>query len=173
MRYSFTPALPKSIISHLTKIWIFYILLSVAVIYVYGIYLNIQVKILDTTRQTTESNIDSQDSDIDNTNKNIARLQYELDLNKTNQNYNEELRNAILKLFALIPDQITITNMQLEEKRLVLKGITPTQQIYSFYLGTPLKSIFSKSNVDYFPLSNGWFNFTSISTIEDSIEAKP
>lgn len=166
MKYSFTKPLPKSIVSRSTKIWICLFLLSIIIIYTYGIYLNSKIDTLNAARQTIESNIDSK-------NKDISRLKYELSLNSINESYNKGLKSAVLKLFALIPDQVTITYMSLEEKSLVLKGTTPTQQVYSFYLGTPLKTIFDKSNVDFIPLTNGWFNFTSISTLgDDSSKAR-
>ncbi|RDU65507.1 hypothetical protein [Helicobacter sp. MIT 14-3879] len=166
MKYSFTSPLPKSIISHLTKIWIFYILLSVVIIYMYGIYLHIQIDALTTTQQHSEADINAQDSYIDMLNSNIERLRYEINLDSTNNKYNNELKNALLKLFTLIPDQITITYISLEEKKLVIKGITPTRETYSFLLQAPLKSVFTTSRVDFFPLQNGWYNFTSISTLE-------
>lgn len=160
MRYSFTTPLQKSIISRSTKIWICLLLLSVVMIYAYGKYINDKTNALNLAMQVIESNIDKQ-------NKNIDRLKYEMNFNDVNINYNKGFESALLKVFALIPDQVTITYLSLEEKRLVLKGTTPTQQVYSFYLGTSLKTIFDKSNVDFIPLTNGWFNFTSISTLDD------
>lgn len=160
MRYSFTTPLQKSIISRSTKIWICLLLLSVVMIYAYGKYINDKTNTLNLAMQVIESNIDKQ-------NKNIDRLKYEMNFNDVNINYNKGFESALLKVFALIPDQVTITYLSLEEKRLVLKGTTPTQQVYSFYLGTSLKTIFDKSNVDFIPLTNGWFNFTSISTLDD------
>ncbi len=166
MKYSFTNSLPKSIISNITKIWIFCTILSVAIIYLFGIYLNAQKNTLQITTQSTKINIDSIYKKASKIKADIDRLDYEITLDTINKNYSNELQNALIKLFALIPDQITITYIELEEKRLVLKGITPSREIYSFLLQSPLKSVFTTSRVDFFPLPNGWYNFTSISILD-------
>lgn len=170
VRYSFTAPRPKSIVSKLSKIWIFYTILSVAIIYIGGIYLKIETNIFQSDTQITEDNMDAQDEKISIINKNTEQLQYEINLEQINKNYNYELQNALSKLFDLIPDQITITQISLEEDKLILKGITPTREIYSFLLQAPLKSIFTTSRVDFFPLPNGWFNFTSISTLDKEVK---
>lgn len=170
VRYSFTAPRPKSIVSKLSKIWIFYTILSVAIIYIGGIYLRIETNIFQSDTQITENNMDAQDEKISIINKNTEQLQYEINLEQINKNYNYELQNALSKLFDLIPDQITITQISLEEDKLILKGITPTREIYSFLLQAPLKSIFTTSRVDFFPLPNGWFNFTSISTLDKEVK---
>lgn len=166
MRYSFTQPLPKSIISRLTKVWVFYIALSVGIVYLYGIYLNLQKYALRSNMNLTEMSIDSSDSETAQVTRHIERLKYEANLYNLNKTYTDELRIALTKLFDLIPDQITITQITLEENRLVLKGITPSREIYSFLLASPLKSVFTTSSVNYFPLPNGWYNFTSISTLK-------
>lgn len=170
VRYSFTAPRPKSIVSKLSKIWIFYTIISVAIIYIGGIYLRIETNIFQSDTQITEDNMDAQDEKISIINKNTEQLQYEINLEQINKNYNYELQNALSKLFDLIPDQITITQISLEEDKLILKGITPTREIYSFLLQAPLKSIFTTSRVDFFPLPNGWFNFTSISTLDKEVK---
>lgn len=167
MRYSFTQPLPKSIISGLTKIWIFYIVLSVGILYLYGIYLNMQKNTLSNNTQFIDTNIQSSDESASKIENNIARLQDEAKLFKTNQVYNTELKNAMKKIFDLIPDQITITQIVLDERQLTLKGITPSTQNYAFLLQPSLKSIFTTSNVNFFQQTNGWYNFTSISTLKD------
>lgn len=167
MRYSFTSPLPKSLISQLTKIWIFYIVLSVGIVYLTGIYLSIERDTLKNNTQLTESSINAQDEQIIKIKTDINRLEYELNLDNINKFYNDELREALIKLFGLIPDQITITQINLEEKKLTLKGITPTREVYSFLLQAPLKSIFTTSSVNFFPLPNGWYNFTSISVLKE------
>lgn len=166
MKYSFTQPLPKSIISHLTKIWIFYIALSVGVIYAYGIYLNYQIKTVKSLAQMSSVDINAQDEFINLTNENMRQMQYEIDLDTINKTYNNDVNIALSKLFEIIPDQITINYIQLQENALTLKGITPTREAYAFLLEAPLKSTFSKSRADFFALPNGWYNFTSISTVD-------
>lgn len=166
MKYSFTQPLPKSIISHLTKIWIFYIALSVGIIYAYGIYLNYQINTVKSLSQISSVDMNTQDEFINLTNENMRQMQYEIDLDSLNKTYNSDVYVALSKLFDIIPNQITINYIELQEKALILKGITPTREEYKFLLEAPLKSAFTKSNADFFALPNGWHNFTSISTVD-------
>lgn len=166
MKYSFTPPLQKSIISHLTKIWLFYIFLSLGIIYGYGVYLNYQITSIKAKTQSSGTDITEHDNFINTTNENVRLLQYEINLDSTNNRYNDDVNLATAKLFDIIPDQITINYIMLEEDKLTLKGITPTREAYAFLLEAPLKSTFTKTRADFFALPNGWFNFTSISTVE-------
>lgn len=167
MKYSFTPPLQKSIISHLTKIWIFYILLSLGLIYGYGVYLQFQITAIKAHTQQSGGDITEHDAFINATNKNVYNLQYEINLDSTNQSYNNDVNLATAKLFDIIPDQITINHIMLEESKLIIKGITPTREAYAFLMDAPLRATFSKSRADFFALPNGWFNFTSISTVDE------
>ena len=163
MRYSFTEALPKSIISKLAKIWIFYLVISVIIIYGAGVYLTMQKNVVIINTRSIENAIENREKQIENIRSNYDRLNEEIDLNKLNTEYNNKVRNALSNLFEFIPDQITITQIIMEDKKLTIKGITPSRELYSFLMQAPLRSIFNTSKVDFFPLQNGWFNFTSIS----------
>ena len=165
MKYSFTPPLQKSIISHLTKIWIFYILLSLGLIYGYGVYLQLQITAIKAHTQQSGGDITEHDAFINTTNENVRNLQYEINLDSTNQSYNNDVIVAVEKLFDIIPDQITINHIMLEESKLTIKGITPTREAYAFLMEAPLRATFTKTRADFFALPNGWFNFTSISTV--------
>lgn len=167
MKYSFTAANPKSIISRLTKIWIFYIIVSLGITHIFGIYLNIQKTTITEYMANTQKYIETKDDDITQAQKDISRLEYETQINEVNVKHNNEIKTALDNLFKLIPDQITITQMLIDNKKLILKGSTPTREIYSFLLQVPLKTIFTTSKVNFFPLENGWYNFTSISELKE------
>lgn len=167
MKYSFTKPLKKTIISKLTKIWLFYITLSAIMIYALGSYLTLQRYNLEANLKNTESNINERDDNSKIITNNIKRLEYEISLDKTNTNYNIALKDALSNILNLIPDDITITQLVLEEKKLILKGTTPTREIFAFKLQAPLKAVFTTSNVNYFQLPNGWYNFTSISELKE------
>lgn len=141
-------------------------MLSVGMIYAYGIYLNYQIKTVKSLAEISSVDMNTQDEFINRTSENMRQMRYEIELEALNKTYNDDVNIALSKLFEIIPDQITINYIQLEENSLILKGITPTRETYAFLLGTPLKSTFSKSRADFFALPNGWYNFTSISTVE-------
>ena len=80
---------------------------------------------------------------------------------------NELLQESIRNLFALVPDQITLTRSIMEEDRLVLYGITPSQDVYNFMLLSPLRSIFHDNKTTFYSLENGWYRFVSVNVLED------
>lgn len=168
MKYSFTHPLPKSIISHPTKIWIFYIALSVGLIYGYGVYLNYQIHTIKSHASLSSTDISESDEAINKVNEKLRKMRYEAEIDIKNKAHNADVAGALARIFELVPDQITINYIELQENTLTIKGITPTREAYAFLLEAPLRSAFSKSRADFYALPNGWFNFTSISTNEAS-----
>lgn len=166
MKYSFTQPLPKSIISHQTKIWIFYIALSVGLIYGYGIYLNYQINTIKSHTSISNADIDTQDAHIKKATESMQEMKAKADLEAHNRTHNGDVALALEKILALIPNAITINYMELQENALIIKGITPSREQYTFLLEAPLRAVFHKTRTDFYALPNGWFNFTSISTNE-------
>lgn len=78
------------------------------------------------------------------------------------------LKESIENLFDLIPEQITLNKIQMEQYQLILYGTTPSKQIYTFLLEVPLRSIFHQSRADFYMLPNGWYNFVSVSKLEEA-----
>ena len=75
------------------------------------------------------------------------------------------LKDSIINLFEMIPEQITLNKIQMEQYQLTLYGTTPSKQIYTFLLEVPLRSIFNQSRADFYLLYNGWYNFVSVSKL--------
>ncbi|MGX2983439.1 hypothetical protein [Helicobacter sp. 23-1045] len=172
MKYSFTHPLPKSIISHQTKIWIFYIAISVGIIYGYGVYLDYQIKTIKSHAQLSNTQIDGQDESISALNNTLNKMRTEIKLEAQNLAHNKDLSDALIKIFDLVPNQITINFMRLDENSLMLKGTTPTREAYSFLLEAPLRAVFDTTRADFYALPNGWFNFTSISKNQSNLGAR-
>ena len=78
------------------------------------------------------------------------------------------LKESIENLFDLIPEQITLNKIQMEQYQLIVYGTTPSKQIYTFLLEVPLRSIFHQSRADFYMLPNGWYNFVSVSKLEEA-----
>ena len=86
---------------------------------------------------------------------------------------NNMLKDSVENLFDLIPEQITLNKIQMEQYQLTLYGTTPSKQIYTFLLEVPLRSIFNQRRADFYMLPNGWYNFVSISKLNQQEEAQP
>ncbi len=165
--YSFIRPEKKSIISKLTKIWVFYFILSIILVALYlgavesqKLYMSIQ----------TEENL-ARKKDYQNK---IAQLEAEFVTSRSDVNFTQQVQSqsdriskSIANLFDLTPDQITLHSVEMKKDMLTLKGVTPSKEIYNFLLEAPLRSIFNESRVDFFPLANGWYNFVSVSRLHD------
>ena len=77
------------------------------------------------------------------------------------------LKESVDNLFGMIPEQITLKKIEMSKTQLILYGITPSRQVYTFLLEVPLRSIFNKSRADFYALPNGWYNFVSVSKLEE------
>ncbi|MDH5465213.1 MAG: hypothetical protein OEW60_06250 [Thiovulaceae bacterium] len=79
---------------------------------------------------------------------------------------NKLLADSIKNLFNIVPDTITLVTADLGKNSLVLRGRTPTKEVYKFMLLAPLRAIFDHSYTTYYQLSNGWYNFVSTNKMD-------
>jgi hypothetical protein len=80
---------------------------------------------------------------------------------------NTVLKDSITNLFDLVPQRITLSEAKLLKNGLVLYGITPNKDVYSFMLQAPLRSIFHRTYSSFYPAKNGWLHFVSTNYIDD------
>jgi len=85
---------------------------------------------------------------------------------------NSVLKDSISNLFDLVPQRIILSEANLLENGLILYGITPSKDVYSFMLQAPLRSIFHRTYSSFYPAKNGWLRFvsTNYSDKEESID---
>lgn len=98
----------------------------------------------------------------------IKFIQEEKLLSEKIYTQNTVLKDSIANLFDLVPQRITLSEAKLLKNGLILYGITPNQDIYSFMLQAPLKSIFTSTYSSFFPAENGWLRFVSTNYIDDN-----
>ena len=101
--------------------------------------------------------------------KSIETIEIEVKTHDSITTDNTVMKESIRNLFDLVPDKITLTSAQLGEKSLVLSGITPSQDTYEFLLHAPLRSIFHRTYTSYYPVKNGWYQFTSTNYLDDEV----
>jgi hypothetical protein len=80
---------------------------------------------------------------------------------------NSVLKESIKNLFDLVPDRIILSQVVLDKNSLILKGTTPSKDVYEFLLQAPLRSIFNNTYTSFYQAENGWLNFVSTNTIDD------
>lgn len=172
MTYSFIQPKPKAIFKRATKIWCAYTLLAVACIFGFTEVISYQktqkimeyAKTQDAIQETRLKSVVVRDY--------IERLNYEIKVGERVQAQNQRLKDALANLFNLIPDQITVRSMEVEYNTLVMKGLTPSREVYKFLLEAPLRAIFTQTRVEFYPLASGWFNFVSFSKTSSASKAR-
>lgn len=165
MNYSFTTPGKKTILKKVSRIWWGYIFLTlfiftgfVAMLKVQGYFMQQNEKAAVQTQQQMLKQIkEYQEIMVVEEEK----VQFEAHI----ANQNKMLQESVENLFDLIPEQITLNKIQMEQYQLTLYGTTPSKQIYTFLLEVPLRSIFNQSRADFYMLPNGWYNFVSISRL--------
>ena len=97
----------------------------------------------------------------------VAFIEKENALAQKIQTKNSVLKDSITNLFDLVPERITLSEAKIDEKSLVLKGITPNKDVYNFMLQAPLRSIFHRTYSSFYPAGNGWLSFVSTNYTDD------
>lgn len=168
MNYSFTQPGRKTLLKKVSRIWWGYIFLTLFIFVGFVAILKIQGYFM---QQNAQISITKQKILLDE----IKQHQEALIIEQDKVNFTEYIayQNSILKesienLFDLIPEQITLNKIQMEQYQLTLYGTTPSKQIYAFLLEVPLRSIFNQSRADFYMLPNGWYNFVSVSKLEET-----
>ena len=96
----------------------------------------------------------------------IERLQFEINVVKNSSIDNLVMESAIANLLNLIPDQITISLIEIQKDSLIIQGNVPSKEVFRYLLQDPLKAIFGESHVNFYMLSNGGYEFVSKSKVD-------
>lgn len=166
MNYSFTQPNKKTFLKKVSRIWWGYIFLTLFIFLGFVIVLKIQGYYMESK---TKVAIQAQQALLESIKHYQATQLQEIEKVKFASyiaNQNVLLRDSVVNLFDLIPEQITLNKIQMEQYALTLYGTTPSKQIYTFLLEMPLRSIFHQSRADFYMLPNGWYNFVSVSKLE-------
>ena len=167
MNYSFIQPGKKTLLKKVSRIWLGYIFLTLLIFLTFVMVLKVQehwmrskTQIATTTQTVLLEEVQQLQEQLVLEQEKIQFIQY-----ITTQN--TLLKESIENLFGLIPEQITLNKVQMEQQQLTLYGTTPSKQIYTFLLEVPLRSIFHQSRADFYMLPNGWYNFVSVSKLKE------
>lgn len=166
MKYSFIKPKPKHILKKLTKIWIFYLLISFSGLFSLNTLIQNEANKLVKNQNKIQTRQSDLRSDIANITLEKQRLLSELGMLKNIVEHDKNLNGQINNIMSMVPDHIVISKMELEKDKLYIKGMTPNKEIFINSLLTPLRSIFDTSNANFYNISNGWYTFESISKIK-------
>jgi hypothetical protein len=164
--YSFTKPRKKEAFSYETKLLFALFHTTLMILLIIEFVLNYKIwTYQDKTKDYKTKNYDLKLNIKKNKNK-IFQINEQKILYDDLMTNNLFLKDSIKNLFDLVPDKITLESARMSEKKLILKGITPTKEVYKYLLLAPLESIFHHTYTSYYQQENGWFMFESTSTLE-------
>lgn len=175
MTYSFTKPKIKPPLSLFTKIWIMFFIVCVGIIFSVYSFTNTRLLLMNAQLENKKQEaINLQQKTIENDElfvllterKNLA-LQIVGDEGK-NVKIEKVIRNLLG--FVIQSGSIRLEYMFMNKNALELKGVTPTKDMFSLLIQTPLKSIFDESSTIFYPLENGWFKFVNINKVLNNEE---
>lgn len=168
VNYSFTQARKKHIFKAFTKIWGFYCTLIFMILMGFLFVLNSQISHLKNEQNISNDEQAILRGKIASLQLEYQRIQVELKILEVLDKNNSNLRMQITNILRMIPEQISLNSLNIDNDSLYMSGVTLGKDIFINSLQLPLKSIFDKSDASFSAIGNGWYNFQSMSKIESS-----
>ena len=168
MKFSFITPEPRPLLSIFSKLWlsligfVFVVLLVANFFIVYKNY---------STKKNIEFLANEQkelSQKIVTTDEISAKLAVQIDSANDIFTSNSILKQSLHNLFDLVPDSITLEEVFMDKNSLIIRGITPTKDVFNQLLASPLRSIFTTSNPSFYQSKNGWYGFISTNNIDNS-----
>jgi hypothetical protein len=107
MRYSYTRAQSKDLLFQDTKVWIIFLILTLAILFGFKSLVNLQISMVKRDIDMYEGRKAVLLRDINNTNYQLNKVKLQIDKYQKVINSNQALKNSIDNLFQLVPSQIT------------------------------------------------------------------
>ena len=159
--YSFTTPKPKPLIKEDTKLWLVFIVISVVLYISFALFLEIKTVLYN-------KDIESFNREIIILKQKIVKIDSQKEFIYRQKTLYEDImvKNSLMKdsiknLLDLIPDPVTLSSISFDKNKLIIYGITPTQDIYNMLMLPPLESIFTETKTYFYQMSNGWYKFKS------------
>lgn len=169
--YSFIKPQKKPIFSLFSKIWMLFISTIVLLFAAVNLFVELKSSSLRNETQISKQKQDQIKEQIKQTDELTALLKQRRDSANEILASNAVLKQSVRNLLDLVPSSITLNEIAMDKNSLVVKGTTPSRDVYNMLLATPLKSIFNTSNTSFYQLDSGWLNFISTNKT-DSLEGK-
>lgn len=172
MKHSFITPRPKRLIGTELRMVIFFF--AVTIVMLVGAYLFLFYKTHDflQERSTMAQRTDALERSTKKIEEQILYIDREAKIAEQITTDNTVMKESIRNLFDLVPDTITLSRAELDEKSLILYGTTPNKETYEYMLHAPLRSIFHRTYSSFYPIENGWYQFVSTNYLDDENETE-
>jgi hypothetical protein len=165
--YSFTKPKIKPIFAEDTKLWLLFISAVSVLMIFFSLFLAFEAYKNQKETKNLKNQIIKNNQIIKKFNKKINFINKEKTLYTNIMVNNQLLKDGVKNLLDLIPDPITVTNVQIKKDSLIIYGITPTKDVYNLLLIPPLKAIFNQIHTNFYQMDNGWYRFKSINSLKE------
>lgn len=167
MKYSFIAPRKKRLISGELRLVLFFFTVTIAMLV--GTYMFLEYKTYDfvNERKNVALKEKSIKRSVEAMQEQIKTIEKEAKIVEQVTTSNAVMKESIRNLFDLVPEDITLSRAELEEKSLILYGTTPNKDTYEYMLHAPLRSIFNRSYTSFYPIENGWYRFVSSNYLDD------
>lgn len=169
--YSFIKPQKKPFFDLFSKFWLLLIATSVLLFAIVNLVVELKSNSLLNDVQISRQKQEQTKEQIRQTDELTALLKQRRDSANEIAASNAVLKQSLRNLLDLVPSSITLTEIAMDKNSLIIKGTTPSRDVYNMLLATPLKSIFSMSNTSFYQLDSGWLNFVSTNKT-DNLEGK-
>jgi len=159
--YSFTTPKPKPLLKEDTKLWLIFITISVVLYISFALFLEIKTILYNKDIESFNKEIITLKQKIANIDSQKQFIYKQKTLYEDIMVKNSLMKDSIKNLLDLIPDPITLSSISFDKNKLIIYGITPTQDIYNMLMLPPLESIFTETKTYFYQMSNGWYKFKS------------
>lgn len=166
--YSLIKPYKKPFFNLFSKIWLSLIGTIFVLLLILNLFLIFKNYSLQNNIENLKRNYEQISQEIVKTDDITAKLQKQREWANEIFVSNAILKQSLNNLFDLVPDGITLKEVNMHKNSLIIKGTTPNKDTYNMLLLAPLKSIFSTSNTTFYQLPNGWLNFISTNKIDNS-----
>lgn len=172
MKHSFIAPRSKRLIGTELRMVIFFF--TVTIVMLVGAYLFLFYKTHDflQERSTMAQKTDALERSTKKIEEQILYIDTEAKIAEQITTDNTVMKESIRNLFDLVPDTITLSRAELDEKSLILYGMTPNKETYEYMLHAPLRSIFHHTYSSFYPIENGWYQFVSTNYLDDENETE-
>lgn len=166
--YSFVEPEIKPIFSIFSKICISLIIFVSVILILGALFIDFRIYQLNKAIFDKKTQYNEISNNIDKIKINAKRLGLQRDLAMGIYSSNNILKKSLKNIFDLVPDTITLSLAKLEKNSLIIKGKTPSKDTYELLLEAPLRSVFTDTQTSFYQLPNGWYNFVSVSKIDQT-----
>jgi Tfp pilus assembly protein PilN len=164
VKYSLTTAREKKLLDTDTELWLLFTVCILSLFIAIKFVLTLAIAANESQAESYHKERSVYETQIETLRKEAQSLALDVETVATSVAKNKVIKDSMINLLDLIPDQIYLTDMQITETTLRIKGYTPSQDIYNYLLKPPLESIFAKTVASFLP-GEGGYVFDSFSVM--------